>query len=315
MYNDVLILIAYIAALFVAWNIGANDASNPTDTAVGSGALSINKAILLFSIFAGIGAVLQGWMVMKTLGKGIIPVVGVGEALATVIAAGTWIILASLKGMPISTSQSITGAILGVGVGYALLGHIAFSDINWILVLKIVASWVTSPLISMIMAIGLYMYLSRKITKYTRTIDGRIRIDRIIRYLLIASLAFSAYSFGANDVGNATGVYYTITSRIMGGTELETRVFLALLGSIGIALGAFTLGRRVIITVAYKITRLDLVSGLAAELSNALTVWLFTTLPYMLIGYGMPISTSYASVSSIIGVGIARNKSLKDVNW
>lgn len=53
----------------MAWNIGANDDSNPTDTDVGAGALSINKAIVLFSIFAGIGALVQGWMVMKTLGK------------------------------------------------------------------------------------------------------------------------------------------------------------------------------------------------------------------------------------------------------
>ena len=90
---------------------------------------------------------------------------------------------------------------------------------------------------------------------------------------------------------------------------------MALLGSIGIALGGFTFGKRVIVTVGYRITRLDLVTGAAAGYANALTVWLFTTIPYQLFGYGMPISTTHASVTAVIGVGIAKSKSLSSINW
>ncbi len=307
----IILIVAYLASLFMAWNIGANDASNPTDTAVGSGALSLNKAILIFSLFAGIGAVAQGWMVMKTLGKGIVSSIEVAGALSAVLAGGLWVLIATLKGMPVSTSQSITGGVLGVALSYVALGLVRLDEVGWSVVVKIILSWITSPAASIVLAALLYMLL-KKILRHT-TMDPRK--VKMLRALLIASLIFSAYSFGANDVGNATGVYLTITSKYFGIPDQSTRVFLAIIGSIGIALGAFTLGKRVVATVAYRITRLDLVSGIAAEYANALTVWLFTTVPYILFGYGMPVSTTHSSVSSIIGVGIARYRGFKGVDW
>lgn len=302
---QVILVIGYAAALYMAWNIGANDASNPTDTAVGAGALSLRQAITLFSLFAGLGAVLQGYMVMKTIGKGVVPLIDLAGPLAAVIGAGLWITIASYKGLPISTSQSIVGAVFGVGLSYLLLGLISLDEIGFNVLLKIVLSWIFSPILSIIFAVILY-HVFKKASK---------RIDeKVFKALLVGSLIFSAYAFGANDVANATGVYLTITSRYLGFPDLHTRLFLAILGSTGIALGAFTIGRRVIATVAYKITRLDYVTGVAAEYANALVVWLFTTIPYILFGFGMPISTTHASVSAIIGVGIAKTGSLKGVN-
>ncbi|OYT38875.1 MAG: hypothetical protein B6U89_05090, partial [Desulfurococcales archaeon ex4484_58] len=299
-FETLILVLGYIASLFMAWCIGANDASNPTETAVGAGVLSIRKALILFSIFAGVGALLQGWMVMKTLGKGVVVIEDVVSAMIAVLSAGLWIIIASWKGLPISTSQSIAGGVLGIGFAYVLMGRIGLYDINWSVVFKIILSWITSPLASMFLAAILF-FSFEKISWKTRGSGG---INLLFKYLLILSLIFSAYSFGANDVGNATGVYVAVTQKYLGLPTISTRIFLAILGSIGIAIGGFTLGRRVISTVAYKITRLDLLTGLAAELSNALTVWLFTTIPYLLFGYGMPISTTHASVASIIGVGL-----------
>ncbi len=307
-----LLLIGYTASFFMAWNIGANDASNPTDTAVGSGALTIKQALILFSIFAGVGALFQGWMVMKTFGKGVVSDVDLIGALSAVAAAGTWVIIASWKGIPVSTSQSVAGGVLGIGLAYVFLGKIGLNDIHWSVVYKILLSWVTSPILSILFAIILFHVLA--LMTYNLEKKG-FNVRRFLKVLLIISLIFSAYSFGANDVGNATGVYYIVTSKYLGLPNTSTRIFLALLGSIGIALGGFTLGKRVIVTVGYRITRLDLVAGAAAEYANALTVWLFTTIPYQLFGYGMPISTTHASVSAIIGVGIAKNKNLSGINW
>ncbi len=305
------LVIGYIASLYMAWNIGANDAANPTDTAVGSGALSINKALVLFSIFAFLGAITQGWMVMKTLGKGVVQVSDIYSAMIAVVSAGLWVTYASYKGLPVSTSQSITGSVFGVGLSYVIFGWITIDQIKWSVILNIIISWITSPIFSIILSIMLYFAL----VKIIRSIEyRRLNMNKLLRYLLIVSLAFSAYSFGANDVGNATGVYYVVTSIYLGVPGLYTKILLAILGSVGIALGGFTLGKRVISTVAYKITRLDLITGVAAEYANALTIWLFTTIPYMLIGYGMPVSTTHASVSAIIGAGIARSRSLGGVN-
>jgi len=82
---------------------------------------------------------------------------------------------------------------------------------------------------------------------------------------------------------------------------------LAMFGSVGIALGGLTWGYKVIEMVAYKIIRLDVVSGFAAELANALVVYLFVTLPYIFFGFGLPISTSIASVGAIIGAGLGKD--------
>ncbi len=297
-------------AFYIAWNLGANDAANPTDTAVGAGAVTLRQAVILFAVFAALGAVLEGYQVIKTIGKGVVPGLLPLEALVASVAAGLWITLATWKGLPVSTTHSIVSATLGVGLASILLGHPR--PIRWGVVAMVVASWITSPLSAMALAFLLYHAFARL---YTALVSRGINVDRIFRWLLVANLAFSAYSFGVNDVGNATGVYVAAVSRFTGMPDMETMRLLAAFGAAGIALGGLTWGYRVITTVGYKITRLDYVTGASAELSNALVVWLFSKIPYMLVGYGMPISTTHASVASIIGVGIAKHRSLRGVNW
>jgi len=310
MIEQVLYVVGLAAAAFMAFNIGANDAANPIDQVVGSGALKLKQALVLFSIFAIIGALLQGSYVIKTLGKGIVPEIDLAGALLAVLAAGTWILTATLLRLPISTSQSITGAVLGTGVAYAVIGKIGLHEINWDVMVRIMLSWVTSPLIAMSLAASLYF----PFTRFQKFLARKGKSEKLLIALHVASVAFAAYAFGANDVANATGVYLTITEKQLGLPTHETMLLLSFLGGVFIAIGGFTLGRRVVQTTAFRLTRLDLPSGLAAGSSLALTVWLFTTIPYMLWGFGMPISTTHASVSAIIGAGIARAKSLRGVN-
>lgn len=288
--------------MYIAWSIGANDAANPTECAVGAGAIGVKKALLLFAFFSFLGALLQGWMVMKTFGGGIAKIVTIYDALTASIATGVWITVASLMGLPISTTHSAVGAVLGIGLSHALI--YGSTSINYSVLIKVITSWITSPLASIILVAILYRVLA---AVYGGLKRYKLNVDKIFKYLLIATLAFSAYSFGANDVGNATGVYVAVVG-IRGGGEIDinTALLLATLGALGIAMGGFTIGVRVIETVAFRITRLDLVSGTSAELANALSVWLFTTIPYLLFGYGMPISTTHASVSAVIGVGLVR---------
>ncbi len=305
---DVAIALGFALMVYIAWCIGANDASNPTECAVGAGALNLRRALVLFSVFVAAGSLLQGWMVMKTFGGGVSDLKSIYDALTASLATGTWITAASLLGMPISTTHSAVGSVLGVGLAHFFIYGSA--SVRYEVVLRVVISWITSPLGSIALAALLYVAL-RKLYGYSTTKMGipPDRVDRVLRYVLIGALAFSAYSFGANDVGNATGVYVAFV-RLGGaparGIDVATAMVLAAVGAFGIALGGFTVGRRVIATVAYRITRLDLVSGVAGELANALVVWLFTTVPYVLFGYGMPVSTTHASVSAIIGIGLVK---------
>lgn len=278
----------------IAWSLGANDAANPTECAVGSGVITIRKALALFAVFVFLGAFLQGHMVMKTLSKGIVSNIDFLGAFTTVISIVLWLVLCTWKGMPVSTTHTTVGAVIGYGLAvYGL-------NLKWNILLKVFLGIIFSPLISALTAFLLYLGLKRLLTKFPTE-----KTEQIIRYFLIGTLAFSAYSFGANDVGNATGVYVSVTQNFIGFPTKETMLFLAILGSIGIALGGFTWGYRVIQTVGYRITRLTPILGLSAELSNALIVWSFTTIPYILFGWGLPISTTHSSVGSIIGVGAA----------
>ncbi|MEL9996923.1 MAG: inorganic phosphate transporter [Sulfolobales archaeon] len=304
---DITIVIGVLLMLYIAWSIGANDAANPTSCVVGAGVLNIKKALILFSIFVFLGSVLQGWMVMKTFGGGVTEIRSIYDAIVATLAAGIWITLASYSGMPISTTHSAVGGVLGIGLAHTLL--YGYTSIRYDVLLKVVISWITSPLSSILLTFIIY----KTLVKLYKLLEVRgLDPDKVFRYLAIFSLAFSAYSFGANDVSNSTGVYVAIikvSGYSVGGIDIVVAIILAVIGALGIIIGGFTVGAKVITTVALKITRLDLISGVAAGLSNALVVWVFTTIPYIMFGYGMPISTTHAAVSAVIGAGLFKGRS------
>lgn len=304
---EYLLIVGLVLAALFAWGIGANDMANIIATPIGGGAIKRKHAVQLYVTFLVLGALLQGHMVMKTLGKGVVRQLDLIGAVSSSLAAITWVYLASLLGLPVSTSLSATSGVIGVGLAYVVKtgewGLLNLSVIN-----KIIVSWVASPILSMITAMWLYLLLVR----FLSTPRG----ERVVRALTAIAVAWDGYSFGTNDVANATGVYIAV----VGGTALAQRVLgvninetllLALYGAVFIALGGVIMGWRVVDTVGYKITRLDPIGGLTEALSSALVVWLFTTIPYMVFGYGIPISTTYASVAAVFGIGIAKFRSLR----
>ncbi|MEN3034890.1 MAG: inorganic phosphate transporter [Candidatus Methanosuratincola sp.] len=296
----ILLALGLLLAFVMSMNLGGNDAANPTSAAVGSGVLTLKRALMFFGIFVFLGAVLQGSMVMKTIGKGIVPEIDIVGAFAIILSANIWIFLATMRGMAISTTHSIICAVIGYG-----LVEFGLSGINLSVLGTIVISWIASPLCSLALAYLLF----KMIDGYANKNNG-IKLQKFFKILLIGSLCFSAYSFGANDVANATGVYITIASKMEQIPDSVAMVELAIFGTIGIILGAILFGPKVIRTLAFKVTRLDLPTGLAASLSNAMVVYLFTTVPYILSGYGLPISTSYASVGAILGASIGAKKKM-----
>jgi PiT family inorganic phosphate transporter len=291
---EIALFLGFFLSFLMAIALGGNDAATPTDTVVGARILTIKKAILLFAIFTTIGALSQGFMVMKTIGTGIVPSIDLLGAIITVLSAFTWIMFCNFYGLEISVTHSIIGSVLGYGIASYGIG-----GIRWDLIQTVILSWFSSPILSILLAFLLYKLLAFTI--------GRLNpIGKAMPYLLILALCYSAYAFGANDIANATGVYVTVTKIVLGHPpEYNVMILLAALGSLGIAIGGFLLGPRVIETVAFKIIRLSVLGAASAELANALIVHLFTILPYVIIGYGMPISTSLASVGSLVGVGLA----------
>ncbi|MDD1775833.1 MAG: inorganic phosphate transporter [Candidatus Methanomethylicus sp.] len=300
----ILLIIGLVLAFIMAVNIGGNDAANPTSPTVGSGALSLKKTLAIFAIFTVAGATLQGYMVMKTIGSGIVENIDIIGAIAIVLAASIWIFFSSLRGMAISTGHSIISAVIGYGIL-----KFTFSGLNFSILVSIVLSWITSPLCALFFGYAFFKIIEVFILKKQ---NGNKKIEKGLKIALIISLCFAAYSFGANDVSHATGVYIKITGIEGAIPNMSTMFFLALYGAIGIVIGGITIGRRVIETLAFKVTRLDIPTALAASLSNAFVVFAFATIPYLIWGYGLPISSSYAAVGAIIGASSARSK--KSVN-
>ncbi len=159
-YTIILLILAALFGLFMAWGIGANDVANAMATSVGSQALTIKQAIIVAAVFEFTGAFLAGGQVTATIRKGIIdatPVTGSPEILvygmlAALLAAGTWLVIASWRGWPVSTTHSIVGAI----IGFAVVG-IGTQAVYWDKVGEIAASWVVSPLMAGTIAFLLYI--------------------------------------------------------------------------------------------------------------------------------------------------------------
>lgn len=150
-YGTVFLILAAVFGLFMAWGIGANDVANAMATSVGSKALTIKQAVFIAAIFEFAGAILAGGQVTKTIRKGIVdadllaanPELLLYGMLASLLAAGVWLLIASKNGWPVSTTHSIVGAI----VGFAMVG-IGMDAVHWNKVGFIVMSWVVSPLLS-----------------------------------------------------------------------------------------------------------------------------------------------------------------------
>jgi PiT family inorganic phosphate transporter len=155
----VYLTLAAAFGLFMAWGIGANDVANAMATSIGSGALTIRQALVVAAVFEFSGAVLAGGEVTSTIRRGIVDstyVVGEPELLiygmlAALLAAATWLLVASRMGWPVSTTHSIVGAI----VGFAVIA-LGVNSVEWEQVATIVASWIISPLTAGVIAFAVF---------------------------------------------------------------------------------------------------------------------------------------------------------------
>ncbi|MBA7478463.1 hypothetical protein GH157_07585 [archaeon] len=286
--------IGFLLSFLMAIALGGNDAASSCANVVGARVLSIRQSVVLFAIFSTIGALTQGYMTMKTVGTGLVPHVNLLGAIVIVLTAFTWIMICNSRGLEISVTQTIIGCIAGYGIAAFGVG-----GIQWDLIQKVLLSWFASPILAATLAYNFH----KAFTKLTERYES---VRRRMPTLLKVALCYSAYAFGSNDIANATGVYVSVAQIVLGSSpEGRVMFLLAAIGSAGVVIGGFWLGPRVIETVAFKIVKLSAISGTAAEISNALVVHMFVTIPYFLIGYGLPVSSSLANVGALVGVGYA----------
>lgn len=363
-----ILIFGYLGGFYMAWNIGANDVANSMASAVGAKAITIRQAVVIAAVLNIIGAVFLGASVTDTIRNGIVapeiisePRLALIGALSALIAAAAWLSFATWKALPVSTTHSIVGAMIGFGL---MAG--GFSAISWGKLLPVIGSWIVSPLFSLIIAYALFSVirfaiLSRenpfkqamrlapifvfitifivclsfllktplgttlalktwqalllgfalslictivaqmgfmRLFKYKYKDDKNV--EHIFKNIQIGTACYVALAQGANDVANAIGplvlIYFVVKTGTVG-SDLPVPVFLLVFGGVGIALGIWMAGHRVIATMGTNITTLNNTRGFAVVFSSATTVLLASKL-------GLPVSTTHASVGSVIGVGL-----------
>jgi PiT family inorganic phosphate transporter len=198
------IVLAALFGIFMAWGIGANDVANAMATSVGSKALTIKQAIFVAAIFEFLGAVLAGGEVTSTIRKGIVdvdllsgsPELLVYGMLAALLAAATWLLIASHKGWPVSTTHSIVGAI----VGFAAVG-IGIDAVQWSKVGTIVMSWVVSPLTAGFIAYLIYQSVQRLILRREDPLERAKRYVPVYMFLAAFTITLVTILKGLKHVG------------------------------------------------------------------------------------------------------------------
>jgi len=208
-YAIILLIMAGVFGLFMAWGIGANDVANAMGTSVGSGAITIRQAVIIAAIFEFAGAFLAGGQVTKTIRKGIIdadllsgtPELLVYGMLASLLAAGIWLLVASRLGWPVSTTHTIVGAI----VGFAAVG-IGMESVHWNKVGSIVASWVVSPAISGILSYWLFRSVQSLILNTKHPFENAKRFVPFYIFLTGFVIALVTMFKGLKHVGLETTI-------------------------------------------------------------------------------------------------------------
>jgi PiT family inorganic phosphate transporter len=183
-----------LAGLYTAWNIGANDVANAMGTSVGSGALTLRQALVIAACFELAGALLAGGNVTQTLSQGLIAADSLGRdpmvlaigMTCCLIAASVWLHLATSFGWPVSTTQTIVGAVLGFGLWLA-----GMDGIDWSVLGRVGVSWILSPLLGGLLAYQIISFLKRFVLSARDPVAALRTIGPLLVFFVVFAIAFA----------------------------------------------------------------------------------------------------------------------------
>uniref|UniRef100_A0A0K0DDM0 Phosphate transporter family protein n=1 Tax=Angiostrongylus cantonensis TaxID=6313 RepID=A0A0K0DDM0_ANGCA len=187
------LIVGVILAFLLGAGMGGNDVANAFGTSVGSGVLTVVKAYILASIFETLGAVLVGWSVTDTMRKGVVnteqysdnPKELILGQIAILGGCASWLLMATLFRMPVSTTHSLVGATVGFSV--VLRG---FQGIRWIKIVNIAVSWVLSPVLSGTVSVILYIIVDVSVLRRKQPLECGLLALPIFYFVCIAFNTF-----------------------------------------------------------------------------------------------------------------------------
>ncbi len=167
-FEQIVLIVGFLFGFYMAWNIGANDVANSMATAVGAKAITLKQAVVIAGVLNLVGATFIGSHVTDTIRKGIIstevlsdPHLALIGSLSALLAAALWVSFATWKSLPVSTTHSIVGAMIGFGI----MGG-GFSVVQWGKLLAVVASWIISPVFSLVIAYVTFKVILKSILEH-----------------------------------------------------------------------------------------------------------------------------------------------------
>jgi inorganic phosphate transporter, PiT family len=201
--ESVLRIVVLVIGFYMAWNIGANDVSNAMGTSVGSGALTLRRAVLLAAVLEFSGAFFVGANVSETMQRGLInveifssqPLILVLGMCSALLGTGVWLQVASYCGWPVSTTHAIVGAILGFG---AVVG--GFDALRWGEVTSIIISWILSPLLSAVISYLIFSVLQRKILFAMNPIEATKKLIPYLVFIVFSTFTLSLIFNGFENI-------------------------------------------------------------------------------------------------------------------
>ena len=222
--DTIILAVATLVGLYMAANIGANDLANAMGTSVGSGALTLRRALIISIVANLLGAVLAGGHVTNTISKGMIHPSLLAHApdklmlgmFAALLASGIWVHLATVFGMPVSTTHSIVGAVVGFGIL-----TVGISAISWGKVITIVISWIVSPIAGAVIAGGIYYLIREKVLRADTPESVALRwapyLIGVVLVTIILSFIFKGLKNLHLDLGFGEALLISIPCAAVGG--------------------------------------------------------------------------------------------------
>ncbi|MFW9831996.1 MAG: inorganic phosphate transporter, partial [Candidatus Thorarchaeota archaeon] len=283
--QNTLILALVLFASISALAIGAND--NTMASVVGAKVLSLKSAVLLCGSLFIIGAIILGPGVSETIGFDFVTISLPFNTVVIIILAMTiWLLLASYLGYPISATHSIIGSVVGIAIFEILNSGNLIIRLDTLAL--IVIGWAASPILALIIAYGLQFFVQTQVSSRVFGLDDVKKQEGKFGWLLLIMVSIIAFSRGGNDVSKAVGLITILTIQPL------DLLLIFFIGGLGMAIGLFFLGRRVVQTVGNELTELRPSTSFSAATGSAIILFLGTL-------FGLPIAATHVLIASLIG--------------
>ncbi len=301
---SIVVVFLIVLAIALAFSIGANDET--LSTLVGAGVIKFKLALLIGGIAVGVGMFSFSLaFVAKTVGADLL-----GETLnytdfmllTVLLSSILWLVIGSFAGIPLSSTHSLVGSIVGVVFVYALTqGDVnPETAFNWVKLNNVILGWFISPLFGLIITFVLFKILAKTYLSRLKGLNQIEKSEKYFKWLLLFAVIFAEIWVGANS-GEALGILFGLKAR--GSLNLEMYLFYALICGIASCLGIYIAARYVVRNLASQMIDSRPSESLITQISSALILMIATLL-------SLPISHSHVIVFCIIGMSLAQRKEI-----